>query len=424
MSDMAGPRAGDDPRPYAVDETIDIYDVKVTRDPRPYYERLRRDCPVAHSERHGGYWTVARYADVYAVAHDHVAYSNVSNGIPDRSNRECPLRPIEIDPPDHVVYRTLVNPAFSPTRMAALEPEVRAIARSLLDELVPAGIGDLAQGFALPLPAMVIARLMGVPDDELDAFSEATYRLVRAYVEGPEAAASLDGKEDLGALAVRLVAERRARPGDDVVSMLLAARVDGRLLTDAEVLGYLITLVAAGQDTTAALIGHALLYLGRHPDDRDRLQAEPGLIPSAVEELLRWESPVHVSARTTTEPTSIAGTPIDTGEMVALLWGAANSDPEEFPDADEVRLDRFPNRHLAFGTGIHRCLGSHLARLEARIAIEEVLARVPDYEVADDDEILPYNLAGLVRGIWSLPARFPGGRGTCSDHEAERTKPS
>lgn len=387
-------------------EDIDVYDRDLARDPRPTYARLRQQCPVAHSTLHGGYWTVTSYEAIRAIALDTERYSNVSNGVPDSSNPDLPLRPIEIDPPDHARYRALVNPAFSPGRVAQLEQQVRTIARSLLEPIATAGGGDLAQGFALPLPAMVIARVMGVAADELPAFSETTYRVVRAYVEGAEAE-DLDGKEDLFSLAVRLLAERREEPGDDLVSELLASTVDGRPLTDPEIIGFLITLVAAGQDTTAALIGHAILHLGRHPHDRARLVADPGLIPGAVEEFLRWESPVHVSVRTARVACPLGDAVVAPDDKVLLLWGAANSDPEAFPDADRFVLDRFPNRHLAFGTGIHRCVGSHLARLEARVALEELLARVPDYDVGDDDEVLPYNLAGLVRGIWSLPATMP-----------------
>lgn len=388
------------------EQAPDIWSTELTRDPRSEYARLRSGCPVAHSDRHGGYWTVARYADVYAVAHDHRAFSNESNGIPYRADPNCPLRPVELDPPDHVLYRTLVNPAFSPSRVAALEPEVRRLATSLLDRLVPAGAGDLAQDFALPLPAMAIGKIMGVPEDELGAFKEITYRMVRLSVEGPRAGEQGDGSTDFVKECTAMIAARRARPGDDFVSMLLDATVEGRPLDDLEILGYLVTLVAAGQDTTAALIGHALVHLGTHPEDQEWLRDDPSRIPDAVEELLRWESPVHVSSRLTREEVEVAGTTIPAGDMVALLWGAANTDPEEFPDAGEVRLDRFPNRHLAFGAGIHRCIGSHLARLEARVALEEALRRLPAFRV-DADEVIPYNLFGVVRGIWFLPATFP-----------------
>lgn len=388
------------------EQAPDIWSTGLTRDPRSEYARLRDECPVARSDRHGGYWTIARYDDVYAVAHDHHAFSNESNGIPYRADPVCPLRPVELDPPEHVVYRTLVNPAFSPGRVADLEPEVRRLASGLLDGLVPAGAGDLAQGFALPLPAMVIGTIMGVPEDDLEEFKQITYRMVRLSVEGPRPGEDGDGSTDFVRACTAMIAERRARPGDDFVSMLLQASIEGRPLDDMEILGYLVTLVAAGQDTTAALIGHALVHLGTHPDDQEWLREDLSRIPGAAEELLRWESPVHVSSRLTREDVDVAGTTIPAGEMVALLWGAANTDPEEFPDAGEVRLDRFPNRHLAFGAGIHRCIGSHLARLEARVALEEALRRLPTFRV-DPDEVVPYNLFGVVRGIWSLPATFP-----------------
>lgn len=390
--------------PAVVGARFDHYDPALVDDPYPVFEALREQAPVARSEAYGGMWVVSRYADIYAVAQDTDTFSSGAQGValPGMYNAAQPLLPIEVDPPNHLKYRQLVNRAFAPAGIDALRPFITTVADSLVDAFIERGECDLAVDFAFQLPTIVIAEMMGVPGHEQRQFRDWTVALLD--VTDPKGAVA--AAKAFQAYCLELVARRRAEPGRDVTTQLVRARVEGRPLADAELLGFLVELIAAGHETTTSAIGNALLFLGRHRDVRGRLAADPGSIDPAVEELLRYESPVQVLRRTVTRDVELGGQHLTAGDSLVVLWGSANRDAAEFDEADSFVPDRSPNRHLAFGCGPHRCLGSHLARAEIAIALERVLARLPDYEVHDEGV---ERYMGIVRSTRRLPVTFTPG---------------
>jgi cytochrome P450 len=388
---------------------FDNWDPELSYDPQPIYTQLRHGLGITRSEQYGGFWAIARYQDVQAVAYDKDTFSNCSNGFPDRANPARPLRPVELDGAEHLQYRNLLNPSFSPGSIHKLEQLTHSIARSLLAPHVERGQMDLAQDFAMKLPAMVIAHLLEIPHDDFEEFVEHALEPIRAMM-GDEAARqrAVDStREDFSGFGSRMLTHYRANPGNGLISQLLRPEgATGQALTDEEFLDTWLVIATAGQDTTVALICFALLHLAQNQDIRLQLRDNPSLVLPAVEEYLRTESPVHVSVRTAVRDVTLCESAIDEGDKVLLMWGAANADPSAFEMPHEFHVDRAPNRHMAFGVGIHRCLGIHLARMEARVAIKEVLQVIPDFEVPEEGEIVRYNLAGVVRGIWSLPATW------------------
>ncbi|WP_425244735.1 cytochrome P450 family protein [Streptomyces citrinus] len=312
---------------------------------------------------------------------------------------------LESDPPEHTRLRRLVSAAFSPKRTAALEPRITRIAHGLIDALPPAGQTDLVETFAAPLPIAVIAELLGIP--EADRFDFRRWTTLAFQVNHPEyatAVASLHG------FLRALVEEKRRAPGDDLLSVLVAARDedDGRLSED-ELVGTAALLVIAGHETTVNLLGNAVLALLRHPDQLGLLRADPGLLPGAIEEFLRYDSSVErTTNRYAAQDLELGGVHIPRGSVVAVaLSSASRSLPQEDGgDSDTLDVTRRAARHLAFGHGIHHCLGAPLARLEARVALHTLLSRVPDLELAVPAEALDWFPVGMVRGVLSLPVRY------------------
>lgn len=384
---------------------FDHYDPSLADNPYPVFAQLRAEAPVSRSDAHGGMWVISTYADVYAVAHDTETFSSSAGGValPGMYDPRRPLVPIEVDPPRHLPYRQLASRAFSPAGIQSLEPFISETADRLIDGFIAKGEADLAGEFSFLLPTMVIAEIMGIPAEDQDQFRGWTL----AILDVSEPQAAVKAVKAFQAYCLTLIARRREAPGDDLTSHLVHSAVDGRPLTDDELLGYLLELIVAGHETTTSAIGNDLLFLGRNPGVRDRLRSDPALLPTVVEELLRFESPVQVLRRTVTRDVERGGQHLRRGDTVILLWGSANRDAEEFPAGDEFDPSRANNRHLAFGCGPHRCLGSHLARTEITIALDRVLARLPDYEV-DESGVERY--MGIVRSTRRLPVRFEPGR--------------
>jgi hypothetical protein len=342
------------------------------------YRTLRDEHPLYH-EPTTGQWLLSRYDDVRAAASDPATFSSEGTDI----GRNLLPMIQALDPPRHDALRALVSRAFTPTRVAAMEPEIRRIARERIDAFVARGHADLMHEFATQIPSRVIGALLGVPPERREAFLEWTEALVEA-----SPASALDAKfRDPAARIYRefagLIAERRAAPRDDLVSALLEAEIDGHRLSEPELLGFCFVLIVAGNDTTTNLIGNGAVLLAEHPDQRKRLVDAPARIPAAVEEMLRFESPAQALPRIARRDVALHGQTIPSGAQVLLLWGSANRDERVFPDADRFDVGRDARRHLGFGQGIHFCLGAHLARMEARIAFEELLARIPDYRLTE-----------------------------------------
>ncbi len=391
--------------------SYDPFDYGIHEDPYPVYGELRDRSPVHHIAKRD-LWAIARYEDVRAALRDWKTFSNVRGTfLPEEREGIRQFFPpegkfLDMDPPRHGQLRRLVEERFAAKNVKYLEPRIREVAVGLLERL-PRGAGepvDLSETFAGPLPVIVICEMLGVaPKDQANMRQWSIDVHLRDPGEGavPDRGmkAGFRIKEHLAAM----IRDRREEPRDDIVSDLVLASVDGRALSDDEIIGTCFFLFFAGNETTSQLIASALLLLDRDPSLRARLIADPALIPEAIEEVLRLESPVQVDCRSTTRDVEVDGARIPAGSEVLMMYGSANRDPAAFAEPDRFDLDRTGSRHMAFGDGIHFCLGAPLARLEARVALEEVLARIPGYRVVGPVE--RYHTA-VLRGIVGLPVEL------------------
>lgn len=372
-------------------------------DPYPEWKRLREGCPVGHSDAHGGFWVVSRYRDVADVCHRPEVFSSRYLAIPaDIGAGDMPLPPINADPPEHARFRRLLLPAFAPNRVAELEPAVRAIVDGLLDDLRSTEDVDLAEGFAKPLPVKVTELLMGTPPEDSEKFATWVHALVATGVDNYEG--SSQAVMEMAGYVAGLLTERTEHPSDDLISLVAHLQPeDGEPFDFTERLGCVFLLIIAGIDTTWSALGSSLWHLARTPADWQRLKDEPALLPTAVEELLRAFAPTTV-ARVVKQDTELDGHELRAGEMVLVPFPSANRDAQEFADPEAVVLDRQHNRHVAFGVGIHRCLGAGLARMEMRVALEGLLSRVEAIEL-DGGRAVQWK-PGPIRGPESVPARL------------------
>ncbi|HZO25947.1 MAG TPA: cytochrome P450 [Chloroflexota bacterium] len=395
-------------RPPVTDWATDFdhTDPRYVADPAPIWDELRQKCPVAHTDRFNGVYFPSRYEDIKAITYDTAHFSSQRVVV-----REVPITqtspPITYDPPRHGPARHILMSWFTPNAIRPLEVRTREMCAELIDRLSEQNGCDAAEDYAKHIPARVIAYMLGVPESDGDKFRGWIQETLEEGITDP--AKAIHGRDGMNNYFGEQVALRRAQrangepPGDDLVSTLLDATIDGQPLDDDHMVNTLRLLLTAGIDTTWSAIGASLYHLATHPEDRERLIAEPELMPTAIEELLRAYAPVTM-ARVVVEDTEVAGCPVKAGQMVMLPFPSANRDPEVFPDADKVILDRAENRHLAFGIGIHRCLGSNLARMELGVALEEWLRRIPNFELADPDSVTWSQ--GTVRGPRRLPVRF------------------
>jgi cytochrome P450 len=369
-------------------------------DPYPVYRTLRRHAPLfPHLE---GFWIVTRHADVVSISRDPSAFCSGRGIVLADLTRPLDDRPASIlhmDPPIHRRHRRLVQPALSRGRVAALEPVVRRLARELLDAIPPREAFDFVDAFSAPFPTLVIAELLGIPGSDRALFRRWSDAMIESAGQVTEETGRTAG--EIFAYFGELIRERRHRPGHDLVSQIASAEIDGQHLDEFDALMFCLTLLVAGNETTRNLLSNGLAILAAHPGELARLREEPGLLPSAVEEMLRYESPITSFLRTATREVSLRGQRIRTGERVLLLYASANRDEEVFgSDAERFRVDRQPNPHLAFGIGEHFCLGAALARLEARVALADLLARFTQVELAGPGERVS---SPLMRGFTKLP---------------------
>lgn len=343
------------------------------------YRVLRDDHPV-YRDPDGGFVALSRFEDVYAAATDWERFSSVGKTDPH-------VKPTmnALDPPRHTRVRALISRAFTPRRVRELEPAIRAVARDRLAGLADRGSFDAIAEFAAPLPSTVMGRLIGLPEDVIPVCRALTDEFMHQTVpHGPEGPATRAYE-----IFQMLYAERRRVPKDDLLTDLLHAEVDGERLTEDELLAFGWLLLVGGNDTTTNLIGNGLELLARHPDQRRRLVEDPSLLPGAIEEVLRIASPTHTLPRIAATDVVLHGEVIPAGTRVLLLWAAANLDEREFPDPERFDVERRASRHLAFGHGVHFCLGASLARLEAQVALDELLRRFPHYGLAETPEHFP-----------------------------------
>jgi cytochrome P450 len=370
--------------------------------PQPVYHRLQEEAPLLDTPvgvmltRHEDVMFALRNPELFTSDMDAIHLGN-----------DRPLIPLQIDPPDHLRYRKLLDPLFAPREINRLESEVRALTNQLIDDFIERGEVEYAEAFAIPLPCTVFLALMGLPQADLPRLLDLKNNLIRP----PGGFGAMEGRDVQRATALEIydyfqkaIDERRLEPRDDLISKFMAVEVDGYRMSDEEILDVCFLFVMAGLDTVTASLGCSMAYLAQHPEQRRELVDNPSLVPGAVEELLRWEGIVPGSARLLSEDIDIRGTHVAKGTPVHVIISAANVDPNEFPDPDRVDFRREGNRHLAFGGGIHRCLGSHLARLELRVSLEEWHRRIPEYEVAPGQS--PTYITGL-RAVEHLPLVFP-----------------
>lgn len=383
----------------------DVLDPAYVRDPFPIWDELREQCPIARSERWGGSWLPTTYADVTSIARDVSRFSSREVGVIPPSDGDDGLLPagvppITADPPEHTWTRRLLLPWFSPNRVLDYEVYTRELCQRLVDGFADAGRADAAVDYAQQIPVRVIGLVLGVPEELSDTFTGWVRDVLEFAHDAERRTRSRNAA--VGYFLTEMEA-RRGGDGDDLISVLLRTEVNGEPVPDGHILGTVALTLIAGVDTTWSAIGSALWHLATHPEDRRRLVAEPELMPTAIEELLRAYSPVTM-ARIVTEDTEVAGCPMRAGDRIIMNFPAANRDPSAFPDADTVQIDRLLNRHVAFGAGIHRCAGSNLARMEMRVAVEEWLVRIPEFRLDPAGEVTW--AGGQVRGPRTIPVLF------------------
>jgi cytochrome P450 len=418
---------------------FDPFDATHRDDPYPSYAELRRESPV-HAIESKNAFAVSRYDDVaFILRHTELFSSNAmmrvlqsgfSSGVSTMGTglggeeakrlaemiRTLPVNPVEAmqarsliasDPPVHGPMRNLVNRGFTPRRISALEPRIRAIARAALDEIERKGELELMKDFAIPLPVQVIAELLGVEPERADDFkrwSDSAVAGSTGAAVGHTAESLLRSFSELSAYMIGVIEERRRAPKDDLITTLTRAESGETALTPTEVVMFTLLLLVAGNETTTNLLGNTMLALLANPDQLALVQREPARIPALVEEALRYDGPIQFLVREAREDVELAGTKIPKGSVVLPLMGSANRDDAQFPDAHRFDVTRGASGHLAFGFGNHFCLGASLARLEARVALEELFARFTSFERLDDG--IEYIDSFLIRGIRRLPLRF------------------
>lgn len=378
--------------------------------PQPTYRDLVARCPVATQALTDGP-VISRYEDVmWALRHPEIFSSAMEMQV--ALGTERPMIPQQVDPPAQTRFRKILDPQFSRKKMALIEPAIREQANSLIDGFESAGECEFNQSFAVPLPCGAFLSLMGLPQSDLPLFLRLKDGIIRpqTQIDEPTMESMTEHRKGTGreiyAYFEDVIASRRKNgsTSEDLVSHLLTAEIDGHKLTDEEILDVSFLLILAGLDTVTATIGCNIAYLASNPDQRHRLVADPAKIAPAIEELMRWETPVTGVPRVLKQDVTIAGTTLEKGQLVTLLLGASNLDESEFPDPERVDFERPSNRHIAFGAGAHRCLGSHLARMELQVAMEVWHQRIPDYAIRAGET--PTYSPGI-REVTHLPLVWP-----------------
>ncbi len=386
-------------------------------DPAGSYRRLRQTSPVAWTDTYGGFWVLSSYEAVFEAARDDDIFSSqrldqyggpgLSVVIP-----KTPMHkhiPIELDPPEFRSFRKVVNPIASPAAVDKVEDMIVKWTTWFIDEMIETGKGDLAQ--VIGVPSIVTIDWLGLPVEHWQVYSRAHHATLAEPPDSPIYQRAV--QEELPWCSQQMretIAARKAEPRDDVISYLVQQEVDGRPITEEEVFSIVELLISGGVGTTASLVSQTLVWLYQHPDVRQELIDDPSLIDRALEEFLRYFSPTQALARTVLQETEFHGCPMDVGDRALLAWSSANRDETQFEDPDEVNIHRWPNRHLAFGVGIHRCAGSHLGKRMAKEMLRQVLERMPDY-VVDESALQRYPRQGVNTGWQRIPCTFtPGER--------------
>ncbi|MFC9334303.1 cytochrome P450 [Arthrobacter sp. NPDC057009] len=373
--------------------------------PFPHYERMRASAPVFHDEESGS-WHVFRYDDVQRVLSDHGTFSSRMGGDdPSETGQLFAASLITADPPRHRQLRSLVTQAFTPKAVEALAPRISALTGELLYAMAPKGSADLIDELAYPLPVIVIAELMGIPAEDRDRFKHWSDVIVSQTQTGDQTGDHSSTNREMTEYFLALIEHRRRNPGSDLISNLLEAEIEGQKLSVPELLGFCALLLVAGNETTTNLIGNAVLCFTEGAETMERLRAQPALLPQAIEEVLRYRSPVQSMYRVTAAETELGGCQVPAGAPLVAWIGSANRDERQFQHPEQFDMDRTPNRHLAFGHGIHFCLGAPLARLEARTALQGILQRLPGLALAPGAHLERMD-STIVYGVKELPVTW------------------
>lgn len=392
---------------------------KVTDDflnnPYKYYANLRENAPVFWSEK-GHYWIVSKYDDVEACLKDLRFGKHVEDWKDAPFIRRLMYKfsqpqstMLNRNPPDHTRLRGLVNKAFTPKMVEQLYPHIQQIAGNLIDKVVDKGSMDIVSEFAFPLPVIVIAEMLGVPPEDREVFkgwSHTLTAILEPTTDWAKVIRALNAKQKLTNFLIPLIEERRKNPQNDLISSLVQAEEAGNSLSKDELLANIILVLIAGHETTVNLISNSVMALLTHPDQLEKLKNEPTLMANAVEEFLRYQSPVQLVRRITTEDIEFKGHQLEKGQLVYLLTGSANHDPEHFPNPEQLDITRANIKHLAYGFGIHHCLGSSLASAEGRLALTALFHRLPNMKLAIKPEEIRWKRPFSLRGPVTLPITF------------------
>lgn len=393
--------------------TFSVGDPTFLENPFPFYEMGRNMSPLYLEQ--SGFWHCFGYNDCVSILRDHGAWSSFT--IPPERAAEMTEGPSMLgdDPPRHTRLRGLVSQAFTPRMVEQLEPRIYAIANTLVDDICATNECDVVGALSYPLPVIVIAEILGIPPEDRDDFKRWSDVVIATLGSGLDPddkdAPQFEGDveqatiEEIRAYFERIIAERRERPQNDLISGLVAAEVEGSKLNTAELYQMLILLLVAGNETTTNLIGNAIQEFMHHPDELAKVMADPAILPGAIEEVLRFSSPVQATVRRATRDVELGGKTIPEGQYIVPWLAAANRDPAIFPDPNTFDVTRTPNRHLAFGMGVHFCLGAPLARLEAKVALDVFLRRVRNFQ-RTDDRPLPRVPTFIMRGVRELPIAY------------------
>ncbi len=395
-----------DQTPETHSDTINFFEPAIAAHPQPVYRRLRERCPVGKPIP-GGSVCIARYDDVlFALRHPEIFSAVMPAGL---IGNIRPLIPLNVDPPEQIKYRKFLDPLFSNKNMLKMETDVREIASDLIGRFADEDGCEFNSAFAIPYPSIVFLRLMGLPEDDLEYFLDLKDSIIRPKADTPEQEAKIRSQtgEKIYAYFEKFLDKLEKSPRNDLLSRFITAEVGGERMSREEILDICYLFLLGGLDTVTSTLGCMISYLAQHPDRRQALVDDPALLPSAIEEMLRWETPVVQVVRIVIQDYSIGGVELKKGDAVTLVLGSADTDDEQFSNAQEVDFERTPNKHIAFGGGPHRCLGSHLSRMELRVALEEFHKRVPDYAI-EQGETPIYSHA--IREVTYLPLKFAQGR--------------
>jgi cytochrome P450 len=383
------------------------------------FQNIRSRCPVAWTESHGGYWVATAYHDIIRIAQDDATFTNGKSVDPHTGEMKGgiiipPLLapraiPDETDRPEWEGFRKLLNRRFAPKAAEERRAKAKIYATALLDRVIETGKMDLVHDLTSPLPSLVTMDLLGFPLDEWRRFADPLHEMVYTPNESPDFMQVMD---KVGWVFTRIreeMAGRKKKPQDDLISYLVTAEIGGAPIADNDIESVIFNLFAGGADTTGSLSSNVFLHLYQNPAEKQRLIENPAMISLAREEFVRYFSPIHGLARSASRDVNIGDSAIEKGDRILLAYSAGNRDPKVFDSPDEVILDRFPNRHIGFGAGMHRCIGSFVARMMFETMLEEVLDRIPNYEI-DVENARPYTSVGKVNGWINMPASFEPGK--------------